>query len=964
MGQALRVLILEDCQADADLVEFELQEAGFDFVAKRTATESDYVRALQEFSPDLILSDYDMPLYDGIGALMEARRQCPDVPFILVTGAMREEKAIEILTRGAKDYVMKNRLERLAPAIRRVLAEATEQKARKKAEEDLLAAHKGLEKEVEERTAELRREVERRRKVEQALRRNNQRLQILSDIGSRLLASSDPQSLVEELCLKVMEFLDCQAFFNFLVDETSQRLHLNACAGISAETAREIEWLDYGVAVCGCVARDGLRIVAENIPDVPDPRTELVKSLGIMAYACHPLMDKNHVIGTLSFGTRTRSSFTADDLDMMKAVADQVAIAMNRMRVEKDLERREREFRATFEESTVGMAQADPMTRRFTLANRKLCEITGYSAEELFGKTFVEITHPDDRDEDVRRIDLAIREGKGHWNSEKRYFRKDGETIWVSVDGVLVRDDNGRPFRTMAIVQDITQRKLNEEAIRQSDKLHRFLGEHMPFGIWVSEPDGRIRYVSDSFLEMIGMTLEQCRASGWIDRLLPEDRDRYQADWKRCLSEGRPWNCQYRIRDRKGANQTILSRGTPICNERNEIDCWAGINLDIAELSRARILAQERTEELESVMNAIPAIVYLARDPDCSAIVGNRMANDFMKACGGENLSRTAPNGHYRSHRVFRNGKELPNEELPMQYAAKNRTEVMDTELEFLFPDGRRVPVRGNAAPLFDQKGAVRGCIAVFMDITRRKQIEEDLARTMEKVMALNKEMESFSYSVSHDLQAPLRAIRGYVRMILREKSRKTDAKTDERLSAINENSARMQMLIVDLLALSKVVRQEMSFRPVDMDSLFESVWKECADTASGKPPVLKKDGLPPALGDRTLLRQVLTNLISNALKYSRQRELSEIEVGGYEDNGQNIYFVKDNGVGFDMQYYDKLFGVFQRLHADSEFEGTGIGLSIAHRIVNRHGGRIWAEGKVGEGATFYFAIPNSYKRE
>ncbi|MBP1762624.1 MAG: histidine kinase with domain, partial [Firmicutes bacterium] len=383
MTESIRILILEDNPTDAELAQFELQEAGFSFTAKVVTNRIDYIRELKEFPPDLILSDYDLPLYNGALALTDAGKINPNTPFILVTGAVGEDRAIEILTQGAKDYVLKARLQqRLAPAVRRAIAEAEEMKARKRAEEELYNAHRDLEKQVVQRTAELQKQIEHSRRIETDLLKYNERLELLSYTASRLLASDKPQQIVEELCLRVMQFLDCQAFFNFLVDETAGCLHLNACAGIPPETARSIERLDYGVAVCGCVARDGTRIIAENIPTTPDVRTELVKSFGIKAYACHPLMEQKHVIGTLSFGTRNRTTFSADDLAMMKAVADQVAIAISRVRMEdalRESESRERR-RATEMETLMDMAPAavwiahDPQCLRIT-GNRYANEI-------------------------------------------------------------------------------------------------------------------------------------------------------------------------------------------------------------------------------------------------------------------------------------------------------------------------------------------------------------------------------------------------------------------------------------------------------------------------------------------------------------------------------------------------------------------------------------------------------------
>ena len=374
-------------------------------------TENDFVHELQDYSPDLILSDYDLPEYNGSLALAEARKICPDTPFILVTGAVGEDRAIEILTQGAKDYVLKNRLQqRLVPAVRRALAEAEEQKSRKKAEEELRETHISLESQIEERTAELKKQVEHRSRIEASLLKYNERLEILSNTASQLLESDKPQQLVEELCRKVMNFLDCDVFFNFIVDDSAGQLHLNACAGIPPETAHEIEWLDFGVAVCGCVAQGGLRIVAENIPATSDVRTELVKSFGIKAYACHPLMEQNRVIGTLSFGTRTRINFSDDDLAMMKSVADQVAIAIARVRSEEKLKAITERFEMAQQAAEVGTWDWDIVTGRIEWSDQmfNLFRLDPLENAASF-ESWKSIIHLQDAEIAGIRIDEALR---------------------------------------------------------------------------------------------------------------------------------------------------------------------------------------------------------------------------------------------------------------------------------------------------------------------------------------------------------------------------------------------------------------------------------------------------------------------------------------------------------------------------------------------------------------------------
>jgi light-regulated signal transduction histidine kinase (bacteriophytochrome) len=365
-----------------------------------------------------------------------------------------------------------------------------------------------------------------------------------------------------------MEHLDCHVFFNFLVEEKAGRLHLNACAGISEEEARRIEWLDFGVAVCGCVARDCQRIIAEHIPTTPDERTELVKSYGIKAYCCHPILGPGGaVIGTLSFGTKSRETFSDDDLSLMKAVTDQVAVAMTRMR--------------------------------------------------------------------------------------------------------------------------------GEQVLRN------------------------------------------------------------------------------------------------------------------------------RTEELE----------------------------------------------------------------------------------------------------------------------------------------ASNKELEAFIYSVSHDLRAPLRTMSGFSKILIEDFGSKLEDQPKDYLTRITNASVKMTELIDDLLRLSRISKQDMDRMDYDLSRLASSIATTLREQDPGRSvEVAIAEGLRASV-DPNLMRVALANLIDNAWKFTSKAENARIEFGAFDKDGKTVYFVKDNGAGFDQQYAYKMFWPFHRLHSESEFEGTGIGLAIVERIIRRHGGKVWAEGEVGRGATVYFTL-------
>jgi light-regulated signal transduction histidine kinase (bacteriophytochrome) len=260
--------------------------------------------------------------------------------------------------------------------------------------------------------------------------------------------------------------------------------------------------------------------------------------------------------------------------------------------------------------------------------------------------------------------------------------------------------------------------------------------------------------------------------------------------------------------------------------------------------------------------------------------------------------------------------------------------------------------------PLFDQAGRIIGTFGISRDITERKQAEGALQKAKLELEAANQELEAFSYSVSHDLRAPLRSVDGYSRALLEDYAELLPLEGRKFLEHVRSSAHRMGDLIEDLLELSKVTRAHLNSVPVDLTRLAEDILAELQRTYPGRSVRWSVAPNLTARGDPRLLQVVLENLLNNAWKYTSKEEQAEIEFGATSANGQTTYFVRDNGAGFDMAYAHRLFGAFQRLHTTTEFPGTGIGLATVQRIIHRHGGRIWAESALGQGATFFFTLP------
>jgi light-regulated signal transduction histidine kinase (bacteriophytochrome) len=274
-----------------------------------------------------------------------------------------------------------------------------------------------------------------------------------------------------------------------------------------------------------------------------------------------------------------------------------------------------------------------------------------------------------------------------------------------------------------------------------------------------------------------------------------------------------------------------------------------------------------------------------------------------------------------------------------------------------------------NARQVYSKGIGAHMILLAIEDITERKKAEdeikklnEDLKRRAIELEAAYKELETFSYSVSHDLRTPLVVIGGFSRVLLEKYSNHLDAKGQQFLSIMHSSTQKMLQLIDDLLTFSRSEHQQMEPSDIDMGELAKVVFEELKSNIPEQTLRLDIRTLPPALGDQSMIRQVFVNLLSNAIKFTRPKGVAIIEIGCTVKENQNIFYVKDNGIGFDMRYASKLFGVFQRHHTVDEFEGTGIGLAIVQRIIHRHGGKVWAEGEVNKGATFCFTLPRGEK--
>jgi PAS domain S-box-containing protein len=625
----------------------------------------------------------------------------------------------------------------------------------------------------------------------------------------------------------------------------------------------------------------------------------------------------------------------------------------------------------------------EPSSRQLLYVSPAYEKIWGCTCESLKADfmQWINSIHPMDRE----RVQTAFFENvcEGKYDEEYRIVRPDGTSRWIRDRGFPIKHETGEVQYVTGIAEDITDRKQAIEALRESEERFRHLADTAPVLIWMSGPDKLCNYFNKPWLDFTGRTMEQELGNGWVDGIHPDDFQYCLDTYINAFDARKDFKMEYRFRRCDGEYRWVLNTGIPRFAPEGTFLGYIGSCIDIGDRKQAEEeivkLNQSldlRLKELETLLEVIPVGIGIAEDAQCSHIRANPALARQLRIPPNANASLSAlPDERPSTFKIYLNGRELASDELPMQQAAARGVEVVGMEVEVIYDDGSIAQHLISAAPLFDEQDQPRGSVAAFLDITERKQVEAEIRRLNEsleqrvkertiQLEAANKELESFSYSVSHDLRAPLRHISGFVDLLQKQAASSLDATSLRYLNIIAQSTKQAGKLVDDLLAFSRMGRTQMRYTTINMTQLVREVQRDLEQEIQGRPIDWQVGELPQVQGDPSLLRQVLRNLMENAVKYTAKRTQVEIEISSRQSDREVVFFVRDNGVGFDMRYVHKLFGVFQRLHSPQDFEGTGIGLANVQRIINRHGGRTWAEGVVDGGATFYFSLPKLPQNE
>ncbi len=675
------------------------------------------------------------------------------------------------------------------------------------------------------------------------------------------------------------------------------------------------------------------------------PKNELLRDLRAESYFGVPLTSStNEPLGILA----VIGMDPIDDSDILSTIMTvfgaRAAAELERLKAEENVTLLAHAVMSVSESVTI-----EDMSGTLIYANDAFVGTYGYARDEAIGRKRSDLVSiGDELAEEASPADS--------WRGERVHRRRSGTAFPVFVSTSLISGEGGDARGRVTIATDLTQSKQTEEQLRSTSEALRTVLEVSPLAILILNRDRTVEFWNQAAERMFGWTAEEVvgHPLPFIPPSLAAETARMQ---DAILAGGSITSVEsQRLRkDGRLVEVSISSTGLPDGN--GQIVRMMGILTDITERKRAEVEVRKLSVAVDQSQVSI-------------VITDQRGVIEYV------NPFFTRTTGYAREEALGQNPRVLKSGKTPVTvyedlWATLISGREWRGELCNRRKNGELFWEYASISPVRDAQGVTTHYIAVKEDITDRKRTEEEVLRlnaelerrVVERTAQLqsaNRELEAFSYSVSHDLRAPLRHVAGYVEMLRDHINGTLDPTSRRYLEAITGSAKRMGILIDDLLAFSRLGRTELRRHPVDAGELIKEVWAELEPDRAGRRVQFSVGTLPEVQADRMLLKQVFMNLLSNAIKFTRVRDEAIIDVTGSkadDDSGRSVFHVRDNGAGFDMAYADKLFGVFQRLHTVEEFEGTGIGLANVRRIIHRHGGTTSARGEPDAGAIFSFTL-------
>ncbi len=781
-------------------------------------------------------------------------------------------------------------------------------------------------------------DVTERKQAEKQIVQMNRLYTTLSQVNQTVVHAKDQDELYRSICDIAVKFGEFSLAWVGLLDEASGDVR-----PVTANGLEITQWPFPTINIHRGALKDGLTAIAirtskvvtsENIQT--DKRLQNTYNQ-IEEYTYHssaviPFRSRGKTMGIVSLVSPEIGFFKAEEeIHLLEEMGLDISFALDNMEVEQT-----QAYLAAIVESSNDAILTKDLNGIITSWNKGAEGIFGYTADEIIGQSIQRLIPPE-RVEEEEQILNRIKQDQPVRHFETARLGKDGKQIEVSLTVSPVKNSTGKLVGTSKIMRDITERKQVEEQIRN---LAKFPDEN-PFPVLRINGNGIILYANQASQPI----LEEWKSA--IGQKAP-------AFWLKKVDEA------LTIRSQQDVDVTISDRIfsfiiTPVFSE-------GYVNLygrDITERKRAEENLRESEERFRSTFEqAAVGIAHISIEGKFLRI--NQRFCNMVGYTQEEMLALTFQD--------ITHPDDLETDLRFVRQVLADEIKTYSIEKRYIRKDHSIIWINLTMSLVRDESGVPRNFISVVEDITKRRQAEEEVQKlntTLEQrviertaqLAAINKELEAFSYSVSHDLRAPLRGIDGWSQALLEDYGAQLDEQAHQYLDRVRSETQWMGSLIDDLLELSRITRADMNKVQVDLSAITRTIASRLKEGESQRQIEFAIQSNLSAWGDPRLLEVVLTNLLNNAFKFTGKIPQARIEFGQTEMDGQHAFFVRDNGAGFDMAFAKKLFSPFQRMHKASEFPGTGVGLATVQRIVHRHGGRIWAESVVDAGATFYFTL-------
>ncbi len=626
----------------------------------------------------------------------------------------------------------------------------------------------------------------------------------------------------------------------------------------------------------------------------------------------------------------------------------------------------EKYYKGVFENAGVGILVVD---RRGTIleVNQALLDMLGYMEGDLTQCTFEAITHPDDREISNQNLEALMSGTKNSCRLEKRYLRKDGSVLWGDVSTTSIMDANSEPVRAIAVVADITKLKESEQALKDSEEHYRGVFENAGVGINVLDRDGKIVQVNQALLTMLGYNQSELFEHTFAEITYPDDREISNQNLEALMSgEKGSYRFEKRYLRKDGSVLWADLSTTSILGPDLKPTKVVGVIADITKGKQAEAELKQYSERLEEMVelrttelresenrfrDLVEAMSDLVWEVDQNGVytyfspkIGDLLGYEPEVALGSTFPSFMSKE---EAERISDNVKEIVTSIRPFK----------GLEIKHIHRDGHSVFLEISGVPIINFFGEFRGYRGVCRDITKRKQAEEVLRQRTQELERSNKDLEQFAYVAAHDLREPLVAIGAYLK-VLERLTKNTIEDTGRKCMAKAINLVlRMDAMLQGLLAYSRLTLTPVSYDVTDCNVCLADAISNLGLLLKKSGAIITSDTLPSVKVNASQLVQIFQNLIGNAIKY-RELEPLRIHIGFVSKESEYEFSVSDNGIGIEPPYLDRIFNMFERVKDLSGPSGTGIGLSTCRKIVERYGGRIWVDSKLGKGSTFYFTLP------